>query len=128
MLYLFFLSSDALTSGDIGSYELIRTESYFTLYDNSSARKAKIVITFPTTTIYWSRYGTEIGNILPCNPSVELELCSYQQTTGEKGWDVLKILTSGLMYGYCNQKITGDISTQNTLSRAGLNGTYYWTY
>lgn len=107
--------TDAITGSGEDSYELIRTETYFTLYDNSAIRRAKLVIEFPSTKISFGTGGTIIGSILPCNPpSADILLVSNSRGN-------IKALASGNLCG-------GYTSTATEYSRTYANGTYYWTY
>lgn len=127
MLYLFFLLSDALTSGDIGSYELIRTETCFTLYDNATIRRAKIELTFPTTILEWKTSGISIGSILPCNPTNYIDLCCKGYPDTSQGQEIVRVMTSGYLYGFGAYSNTTGYGASR-LDRSGYNGTYYWTY
>ena len=50
---------------------MISTTSYFTLYDNVTIRRAKIIITYKG---YSSWEGVILGSITPCNPTNDVTL------------------------------------------------------
>ena len=119
--------NDAITSGNIGTYELVRTSTYFTLYDNSSIRRAKIELQFPSTPIYWDKNGTSIGSILPCNPTNDIDLCTSGRETTSSGKEKVTVSPSGSLIGYGAYKNTDAYDGSNK-DRSGFNGTYYWSY
>lgn len=55
---------------------MISTTSYFTLYDNVTIRRAKIIITFNGDASY---SGTFIGSIVPCNPTNDVVIYNGQE-------------------------------------------------
>ena len=114
MLYLLFLSTDAINSGSSsGTYELIAKDTYFTLYDNVTIRRAKIIITFNGDA--GRGVGTMLGNITPCNPTNDVTLYN--------GLENSSIVASA------NGNLYARHSSSYTYVTMDLkNYTCYWTY
>lgn len=58
--------------------------------------------------------GTNLGSILPCNPTHDILIVSH-------GRGNIKVLTDGCIYG-------GFTENNTEYNRTYANGTYYWTY
>lgn len=106
---------------------MIRTQTYFTLYDNSIIRRAKIELTFPSSKLSWVSSGTAIGSILPCNPTNYVDLYSSGSVKSTNGQQIVRVDTDGYLYGFGGYSNTGGYNGSEYV-RSGYNGTYYWPY